>query len=101
MSDSESVSFEGVLVLVVRVNSEGAVTWTCGDPHRDEGCASWSLSDSLRTVVKLICGCAESEGSPRTVGGWEIVIIDEVDAGLFDGEVSDHLWFKVSDVCWE
>lgn len=42
-------------------------------------------------MVKLICGCAESEDSPGTVGGWEIVIIEEVDAGLFDGDVSDHL----------
>jgi len=74
------------------------VIWTCGGPHGDEGCASGSLSDSLRTVVKLICGCTESESSPGTVGGWEIVIIEEVDAGLLDGEVSDHLWFKVSDV---
>lgn len=52
-------------------------------------------------MVKLICGCAESEDSPGTVGGWEIVIIEEVDAGLFDGDVSDHLWFKISGVCWE
>lgn len=66
--------------------------WTCGASDKDEDCASGSLSDSLGTVVKLICGCAESEeGSPGTVGGWEIVIIEEVDAGLFDGDVSDHL----------
>ena len=42
-----------------------------------------------------------SEGSPGTVGGWDMVIIEEVDAGLFDGDVSDHLWFKVRDVCWK
>ena len=101
MSDSESVSFVEVLVFVVRLNSGGSVIWTFGAPHRNVECASGSLSDSLRTVVKLICGCAESGGSPGTVGGWEMVIIEEVDAGLFDGEVSDHLWFKISDVCWE
>ena len=91
MSDSESVSFEEGLLFVGRVNCEGVVSWSCGAPHKDKGCASGSLSDSPRTVVKLICGCAESEGSPGTVGGWEIVIIEEVDAGLFDGDVSDHL----------
>lgn len=99
ISVSESVSFEEVLVFVVRVNSEGEVIWSCGFPRWDECCASGSLSDSLRTVVKFICGCVESESSPGTVGGWEIVMIEEVDAGLFDGDVSDHLWFKISGVC--
>lgn len=80
----------------MRVNSEGAVIWTCGPPDKDEGRASGSLSDSLRTVVKLICGCADSEGdsSPGTTGGWEMVIIEDVDAGLFEGDVSDHLYFR-------
>ena len=91
MSDSESVSFVETLVFVVRENSGGVVIWSCGFPRWDECCASGSLSDSLRTVVKLICGCVESVSSPGTVGGWEIVIIEEVDAGLFVGDVSDHL----------
>lgn len=96
ISDSESVSVEDASLFVVRVNSEGAVIWTCGPVDKDEGRASGSLSDSLRTVVKLICGCADSEGdsSPGTTGGWEMVIIEDVDAGLFDGDVSDHLYFR-------
>jgi hypothetical protein len=67
--------------------------WSCGAPGKDEGCASGSLSDSFGTVVKSIWGCAESEkGPPGIVGGWEIVIIEEVDAGLCFGDVSDHLY---------
>lgn len=94
ISDSESVSFEEPS-LFVGANFGSAVIWTCGGPNMDERRASGSLSDSLRSVVKLICGCAESEeGPPGIVGGWEIVITEEVDAGLFEGEVSDHLYFK-------
>jgi hypothetical protein len=85
-------------VFVEGVNSGGAVIWTCGAPERDGDCESGSLSNSLGTEVKLICGCVESdergEGSPGTMGGWEMVMIEEVDAGLFDGDVSDHLYSK-------